>query len=36
MWAARIVRFAHRAGNDFHWFWIGSHEPYNTLLQRLK
>ena len=25
---------AYREGNDFHWFWIGSHEGYNNLLRR--
>jgi hypothetical protein len=23
-----------RQGNDFHWYWIGSHEAYNKLLRR--
>lgn len=27
---------AYRDGNDFHWFWIGSHEAYNHLLRRWK
>jgi dihydrofolate reductase len=27
---------AYRDGNDFHWFWIGSHETYNSLLHRVK
>jgi dihydrofolate reductase len=27
---------AFREGNDFHWFWIGSHEAYNQLLRRVK
>jgi hypothetical protein len=27
---------AYRTGNEFHWFWIGSHEAYNKLLRRVK
>ena len=27
---------AYRAGEEFHWFWIGSHEAYNKLLRRVK
>ena len=27
---------AHRSGDDFHWFWIGSHEAYNKLLRRVR
>jgi hypothetical protein len=25
-----------RDGDDIHWVWIGSHEDYNKILQRLK
>jgi hypothetical protein len=39
VWTVDIGRsyraIAYRIGNDFHWFWIGSHEAYNTLLRRL-
>lgn len=24
-----------RDGNDIHWFWIGSHSEYDSLLNRL-
>jgi hypothetical protein len=38
VWTADIGRsyraVAHRDGNDFHWFWIGSHEAYNKILPR--
>ena len=27
---------AYRTGDEFHWFWIGSHEAYNKLLRRVK
>jgi hypothetical protein len=33
MWAGAI---AYRTGEEFHWFWIGSHEAYNKLLRRVK
>ncbi len=40
VWTVEIGRsyraIAYREGNDFHWFWIGSHEAYNKLLQRVK
>ena len=40
VWTANVGRsyraIAYRSGNDFHWFWIGSHEAYNTLLHRVK
>lgn len=40
VWTANIGRsyraIAHRDGNDFHWFWIGTHEAYNALLGRIK
>jgi hypothetical protein len=26
---------AYREGRDIVWFWIGSHEDYNTLMNRL-
>ena len=39
VWTADIGRsyraIAYRQGNDFHWFWIGTHEAYNKLLPRL-
>lgn len=38
VWTVDIGRsyraLAWRAGDDFHWFWIGSHEAYNKLLRR--
>jgi hypothetical protein len=38
VWTADIGRsyraIANRDGNDFHWFWIGSHEAYNKILRR--
>jgi hypothetical protein len=40
VWTADVGRsyraIAHRDGNDFHWFWIGTHEAYNKLLSRIK
>lgn len=40
VWTADVGRsyraIAYREGSDFHWFWIGTHEAYNTLLGRLK
>ena len=40
VWTVDIGRsyraIALRQGNDFHWFWIGSHEAYNKLLRKLK
>jgi len=40
VWTVDIGRsyraVAYREGNDFHWFWIGSHEAYNKLLRRVK
>lgn len=40
VWTVDIGRsyraIAYRNGNDFHWFWIGSHEEYNKLLRRVK
>jgi len=38
VWTADIGRsyraLAWRQANDFHWYWIGSHEAYNKLLRR--
>ena len=40
VWTADIGRscraIAYREGNDFHWFWIGTHEAYDNLLSRLR
>ena len=40
VWTVDIGRsyraIALRQDNDFHWFWIGSHEAYNNLLRRVK
>ena len=40
VWTVDVGRsyraMALREGNDFHWFWIGSHEAYNKLLGRMK
>ena len=40
VWTVDIGRsyraIAVREENDFHWFWIGSHEAYNQLLRKLK
>jgi len=36
MWAAPIALSRNRTGDEFHWFWIGSHEAYNKLLRRVK
>ena len=40
VWTVDIGRLyraiAYREGNDFHWFWIGTHEAYNKLLPRLR
>ena len=27
---------AYRTGDEFHWFWIGSHESYNKLPRRVQ
>jgi hypothetical protein len=35
VWTVDVGR-RHRAGDEFHWFWIGSHEAYNQLLRRVK
>lgn len=37
LWSARITQ-DHRAlalkqGDDFYWFWIGSHDEYDALLK---
>jgi len=38
VWTVDIGRayraLAWRQGNDFHWYWIGSHEAYDKLLRR--
>ncbi|MCX6626448.1 MAG: hypothetical protein NTW28_02285 [Candidatus Solibacter sp.] len=40
VWTVDVGRsyraIAYRNGDDFHWFWIGSHEAYNKLLRRVK
>jgi hypothetical protein len=40
VWTVAINRsyraIGRRQGDDIHWVWIGSHEAYNTMLQRLK
>jgi len=40
VWTVDVGRsyraLAYRAGDEFHWFWIGSHEAYNKLLRRVK
>ena len=40
VWSVRIGNsyraLAYREGDDFFWFWIGSHEAYNKLLKRFK
>ena len=40
LWIARVSRsyraLAYREGNVFHGFWIGAHDDYEKLLQRLK
>ena len=40
VWTVEIGRsyraIALREEDDFHWFWIGSHETYNQLLRRLR
>ena len=40
VWTVDVGRsyraIALREENDFHWFWIGSHEAYNQLLRRAK
>jgi hypothetical protein len=40
VWTVDIGRsyraIALREDNDFHWFWIGSHQAYNRLLGRVK
>jgi len=27
---------ARKRGDDFYWFWIGSHEQYNRVLKRVR
>ena len=40
LWIARVSRsyraIAYQEGNVFYWFWIGTHDDYEKLLQRLK
>ena len=40
VWTVDVGRsyraIAYRTGDEFHWFWIGSHEAYNKLLRRVK
>ena len=40
VWTVDVGRsyraIAHRTGDEFHWFWIGSHEAYNKLLRHVK
>lgn len=40
VWTVAIGRsyraIGRRTGDDIHWVWIGSHEAYNNMLQRLK
>jgi hypothetical protein len=40
VWTVAVGRshraIAYREGNDFHWFWIGTHEAYNHLLTRIR
>lgn len=37
LWSVRISggyrALALKKGNDYYWFWIGSHEDYETLLR---
>lgn len=36
LWSARITddyrALALKKGDDYYWFWIGSHDDYNALL----
>lgn len=40
VWTVEVGRgyraLARQRGEDYYWFWIGSHETYNKLLKRLK
>jgi hypothetical protein len=40
VWTVDIGRsyraVAYREGNEFHWFWIGPHGAYDTLLTRYR
>jgi hypothetical protein len=40
VWTVDVGRsyraIAYREENDFHWFWIGTHEAYSYLLGRVK
>jgi hypothetical protein len=40
VWTVAIGRsyraIARRVDDDLHWVWIGSHEVYNNILQKLK
>ncbi|MBC6481795.1 MAG: hypothetical protein GDA56_32575 [Hormoscilla sp. GM7CHS1pb] len=36
LWSARITRdfraLALKKGDDYYWFWIGTHDEYDTIL----
>ena len=40
VWTAEVGRayraMARRRGDDYYWFWIGSHEAYKKLLNRMR
>ncbi len=40
VWTVEVGRgyraLARERGEDYYWFWIGSHEAYNKLLKRVK
>ncbi len=40
VWTAEVGRgyraLARQRGEDYYWFWIGSHEAYNKLIKRAK
>jgi hypothetical protein len=40
VWTVDVGRrhraIAYRTGDQFHWFWIGSHEAYNQIPRRVK
>jgi len=40
VWTVAVGRsyraIARRVDDDLYWVWIGSHEAYNNILQRLK
>ena len=34
-WTVDVGR-SHRAGDEFHWFWIGSHAEYDVMIKKMR